>query len=689
MTNPQFSDIRGHWAQAAIEALVARGVISGYPDQTVRPDAPVSRAEYAAMLMRAFPDVDPIRASLVFADVPDTHWAGSAIQWAYTRGFLSGYPNALFKPEEPLTRAMALVALAGGLRLGTPAGSKTLLREYFADAAEIPEYFEGAIAAATVNRLVVNFPYVSHLRPNDNARRGEVAAFLAQALQIPDAVPQQFVAWRLRLADLAAGKSVRLDELRTQPFLVKELQIRLAELGLYPGGTWIDGVYGPRTEGAIAQFANARGLPTMQTRVLNQAFAEALLTTHDADLKLEQARDRQRIFQEYLDQERGYGVGRLAFLNRGISQSPYRNEIITFPDRIKEKPDGQEVVSWGKSLTPKGGGAPIEFRPYPKRGELPGIDEGRLSFLHPDIQQACVCIGSFVDGQIYAHWMGRNALSNVELWSATKLVPILNVVSQANVRFPSVDVDDTIVRARDNTTGYSFYNLMVDVISYGNGNDRSNQVAALFKRFSTVEGLEQWMQALTGNKASTFRGRYGLPPLINFPELWHPRSRQVLLSFVPVQPWGENSVATYDLVRLITMLGWHHHLPVEAKIPGAQWSSLESVVRAMGTDSARYLDVAIARLGMNTAMRSPVILSKLGNGYTTIRNRTEIAYLALVQFVDQRLKAQGEPAKLRTVAMCLLGARATGDTNQQATQLDARMAAEVTEILRRVVTEEL
>ncbi|MGF1496278.1 MAG: S-layer homology domain-containing protein [Elainellaceae cyanobacterium] len=689
MADIQFSDIQGHWAQAAIEALVARDVISGYPDQTVRPDAPVTRAEYATMLMQTFPDAEPVRPSLGFADVPNTHWAGSAVQWAYTRGFLSGYPNALFKPEEPLTRAMALVALSSGLRLGAPAGSKALLREYFADAAEIPGYFEEAIAAATVNRLVVNFPYVSYLRPNDNARRGEVAAFLAQALQIPNAVPQQFVAWRLRLADLAAGETVRLDELRTQPFLVKDLQTRLAELGLYPGGAWIDGVYGPRTEGAIAQFANARGLPTLQTRVLDRAFAEALLTANDADLKLEQARDRQRIFQEYLDQERGFSAGNLAFLDRGIKQSPYRGELTAFPDRLKEKPDGQEVISLGKTLTPAGGGAPIEFRPYPKRGELPIINEGTLDFLHPDIQQACVCVGSFVDGQIYTHWMGRNALQTVELWSATKLVPILNVVSQANARFPSVDVDNTIIRARNNATGYSFYDLMVDVISYGNGSDRSNQVAATFKRFSTLEGLEQWMQLITGNKTSTFRGRYGFPPLINFPELWHPRSREVILSFVPVQSWGENSVATYDLVRLLTMLGWHHHLPLAAKIPGTQWSSLESVVRAMGTDSARYLDVAIARLGLNKVTRSPVILSKLGYGYTTIRNRTEIAYLALVQFVDQRAKAQGEPAKLRTVAMCLLGANAAGNFDQQATQLDARMAAEVTEILRRVVTEEL
>jgi hypothetical protein len=47
-------------------------------------------------------------------------------------------------------------------------------------------------------------------------------------------------------------------------------------------------------------------------------------------------------------------------------------------------------------------------------GELPQIDPKALNFLHKDIKQACVCIGTFVDGKIQAQWLGKNALTKVD-----------------------------------------------------------------------------------------------------------------------------------------------------------------------------------------------------------------------------------------------------------------------------------
>jgi hypothetical protein len=152
---------------------------------------------------------------------------------------------------------------------------------------------------------------------------------------------------------------------------------------------------------------------------------------------------------------------------------------------------------------------------------------------------------------------------------------------------------------------------------------------------------------------------------------------------------GSNSLTPYDLTRMVSMLAWHHHLPLEARFPGAQWDSLECLVRAMGNDTARYIDVAIDHLGLTNAIRSPVIISKLGFGRSSIRDRTELVYVGLVQFVDKQPKAQGKPSVLRTVAMALLSAKDYNDRNREATELDARMAAEITEILRRIVTQEL
>lgn len=148
-------------------------------------------------------------------------------------------------------------------------------------------------------------------------------------------------------------------------------------------------------------------------------------------------------------------------------------------------------------------------------------------------------------------------------------------------------------------------------------------------------------------------------------------------------------MSAYDLTRFVSLLGWHNYFAQEARLPSAQWNSLETVVRAMGTDTARYLDVAIERLGLNTVIESPVILSKLGFGRSSSRDRTEICYVALLQFADTRPRRQGKPAVQYTVALSLLAAKDLNDANEEARQLDARMAAEVTEILRRLVSQEL
>lgn len=193
-----FYDVRGNWAQACIEDLAQRNIISGYPDNSFRPGSPVTRAEFAAMTRKAFPNAARVRNSPVqFGDVPANYWASTAIQEAYQTGFLSGYPGNTFSPNQNIPRAQVLVSLASGLRY-TPSGSATTaLNNTFADASAIPDYARNSIAAATQRRLVVNYPDVRSLSPNRLASRAEVASFLCQALTGPgqaSLVPSQYVA---------------------------------------------------------------------------------------------------------------------------------------------------------------------------------------------------------------------------------------------------------------------------------------------------------------------------------------------------------------------------------------------------------------------------------------------------------------------------------------------------------------
>lgn len=182
------TDIQGHWAQSFIEPLAARDIIRGFPDGTFRPEEPVTRAQFAAIIRKAFAG-NVVRNPIQFADVPVRYWAYDAIQEAYQIGFLEGYPNNTFNPEQNIPRVQVLVSLSNGLNLAAGAEPNRVLTTSFQDAAQIPSYALPSVAAAAENQLVVNYPDINRLRPNQNATRAETAALIYQALANAGLVP--------------------------------------------------------------------------------------------------------------------------------------------------------------------------------------------------------------------------------------------------------------------------------------------------------------------------------------------------------------------------------------------------------------------------------------------------------------------------------------------------------------------
>ncbi|RQH18901.1 S-layer homology domain-containing protein [Okeania hirsuta] len=176
-------DIQNHFAQACIEDLLDKKIISGdYESQTFRPNAPVTRAEFAAMITRAFPDAKLVRDPVKFVDVPQNYWAYNAIQKSYETGFLSGYIGKTFNPTLKITRWQVLTALSEGLNYRKSTSVEKNLNTTFEDAEAIPEEAKKSIAAATAKGIVVNYPNVRKLNPNRDATRSEVATFLCQSI---------------------------------------------------------------------------------------------------------------------------------------------------------------------------------------------------------------------------------------------------------------------------------------------------------------------------------------------------------------------------------------------------------------------------------------------------------------------------------------------------------------------------
>lgn len=176
-----FSDVSlGYWARPFIEKLAEENVIKGFPDGTFKPDQPVTRAQFAAIVRQAF-DRESTRQYRGFADVPTNHWAQPAIGKAYSTRFMSGYPGNLFQPNQRIPKVQALVSLASGLELEPDAPTDEVLAT-FQDAADIPGYADKGVTAATEAGLVVNYPNANFLNPNQQATRAEIAAFVYQAL---------------------------------------------------------------------------------------------------------------------------------------------------------------------------------------------------------------------------------------------------------------------------------------------------------------------------------------------------------------------------------------------------------------------------------------------------------------------------------------------------------------------------
>ena len=100
------SDVsRGQWFNHAISTLSSMGIVKGNPDGTFDPDAPITRAEFAAIAAR-FDDKNTNTTSN-FSDIA-SHWAKNEIGVAANKGWINGYPDSTFRPDQYITRAEAM-----------------------------------------------------------------------------------------------------------------------------------------------------------------------------------------------------------------------------------------------------------------------------------------------------------------------------------------------------------------------------------------------------------------------------------------------------------------------------------------------------------------------------------------------------------------------------------------------------
>ncbi|MGG6240438.1 S-layer homology domain-containing protein [Nodosilinea sp. AN01ver1] len=187
-----FTDLNSeHWAWPILNDLNQRNAIAGYPDGTFRPADPVSRAEFATQLAQLFNlpvERSRLKGTTLYTDMPPGHWAYGNVQQAVQMGFLSGYPDDTFLPDQAISRIHVIVALANGLLLKSSRSPTTALEPY-SDQDQVPPWALVSLVAATEAGLVVNYPDRNQLAPNRIASRAEVAVMLHRALVYTGTLP--------------------------------------------------------------------------------------------------------------------------------------------------------------------------------------------------------------------------------------------------------------------------------------------------------------------------------------------------------------------------------------------------------------------------------------------------------------------------------------------------------------------
>ncbi len=166
-----FPDLSGHWAASAVLDLKERGIISGYPDGNFHPDDQVTRADMAVMLAQA-KKLALNHAESVFPDVPSSYWAAGAIGAAKAAGYLQGYPDGNFRPEQGVSRAEAAVLLDKAF--SSQSSGKTA-NPSFTDVAS--SYWAAGAIAYLAAAGISGYPDGT-FRPNKILSRAEAAVML-------------------------------------------------------------------------------------------------------------------------------------------------------------------------------------------------------------------------------------------------------------------------------------------------------------------------------------------------------------------------------------------------------------------------------------------------------------------------------------------------------------------------------
>ncbi|CAN7766095.1 Ig-like domain-containing protein [Paenibacillus sp. LjRoot153] len=181
----EFSDVANHWAKDAVNDMGSRMVISGFENGLFKPEQNITRAEFAAIIVRGL-GLKLDKETTPFRDVNQNAWYHDAIQTAYSNGLVNGFEDGSFRPDDKITREQAMVMLFNAMRItrlqGASSKQTNNLFQTFADAGAVSDWAKSGVADSVFTGIVSGRGK-GLLSPKALITRAEVAKMMQLLLQ--------------------------------------------------------------------------------------------------------------------------------------------------------------------------------------------------------------------------------------------------------------------------------------------------------------------------------------------------------------------------------------------------------------------------------------------------------------------------------------------------------------------------
>ena len=176
------SDIIGHWAENQIKDFINKGYLNGYPDGTFKPNNSITRAEFVKIFNKVFGLTTS--SGKVFNDTVN-HWAKDAIDIAVTNGVCQGTSGTTFEPNAPITREQAAKMIANYKKISDTHHNKI---NGYNDGSQTASWAINEVEAILEAGYMNGYSDTNTFKPKNNITRAEAVVTLGRVIANPNPV---------------------------------------------------------------------------------------------------------------------------------------------------------------------------------------------------------------------------------------------------------------------------------------------------------------------------------------------------------------------------------------------------------------------------------------------------------------------------------------------------------------------